>query len=49
MSTIPVPFTSINACNACVDGGPDAPANIKSLEGRKFAGDIDEGLLRALG
>ncbi|MEE2995540.1 MAG: hypothetical protein VX700_00190 [Pseudomonadota bacterium] len=49
MSTIPVPFTSINACNACVDGGPDAPANIKSLEGRKLAGDIDEGLLRALG
>ena len=49
MSTIPVPYTSINACNACVDGGPDAPANIKSLEGRKLAEDIDEGLLRALG
>ena len=49
MRTIPAPFTSINACDACVDGGPDAPANVKSLEGRKLAGDIDEGLLRALG
>ena len=49
MKTVPVPFTSINACDACVDGGPNAPANIKSLEGRQLAGEIDEGLLRALG
>ncbi|PPR11997.1 MAG: hypothetical protein CFH41_00030 [Alphaproteobacteria bacterium MarineAlpha11_Bin1] len=49
MRTISVPFTSINACDACVDGGPDAPANVKSLEGRELARVIDEGLLRALG
>ena len=48
MKTIPVPFTSINACDACLDGGPNAPANIKSLEGRKLAAEIDEGLVRAL-
>ena len=41
MKTVPVPFT-------CLHGGPAAPANLKSLEGRKFAGEIDEGLLRAL-
>lgn len=49
MKTIPVPFTSINACDACLNGGPDAPANVKSLEGRALAAEIDEGLVRALG
>lgn len=49
MRAIPVPFTSINACDACIDGGPTAPANIKSLEGRKLAGEIDEGLSRSIG
>ena len=49
MKTVPVPFTSVNACDACVDGGPDAPANVKSLEGRRLAAEIDEGLVRALG
>lgn len=48
MRAIAVPFTSINSCDACVDGGPAAPANVKSLEGRKLAGEIDEGLMRAL-
>ena len=48
MQTVPVPFTSINACDACIDGGPKAPANIKSLEGRKLASRIDKGLLQAL-
>ena len=49
MTTVPVPFTSINACATCVDGGVEAPANIKSMEGRKIATDIDQGLLQALG
>jgi hypothetical protein len=49
MRAIPVPFTSINACDACIDGGPNAPANIKSLEGRALAGEIDEGLSRSIG
>jgi hypothetical protein len=49
MKAIPVPFTSINACDACIDGGPNAPANIKSLEGRALAGEIDEGLSRSIG
>ena len=49
MRAIPVPFTSINACQACIDGGPNAPANIKSLEGRAIAGEIDEGLSRSIG
>jgi hypothetical protein len=48
MRTVPVPFTSINACEACIDGGPAAPANLKSIEGRTFAGEIDKGLLAAL-
>lgn len=48
MRTVPVPFTSINACEACVNGGPVAPANLKSLAGRKFAAEVDGGLLRAL-
>lgn len=49
MRAIPVPFTSINACEACIDGGPNAPANVKSLEGRALAGEIDEGLSRSIG
>ena len=49
MGAIPVPFTSINSCEACIDGGPNAPANIKSLEGRAIAGEIDEGLSRSIG
>lgn len=48
MRTVPVPFTSINACQACIDGGPGAPANLKSLEGRKFAGEVDKGLAAVL-
>jgi hypothetical protein len=49
MRAIPVPFTSINSCEACIDGGPNAPANIKSLQGRAIAGEIDEGLSRSIG
>ena len=49
MKTVPVPYTSINSCDACIDSGPTAPANIKSIEGRELATEIDEGLLRALG
>jgi len=49
MRAIPVPFTSINACEACINGGPSAPANIKSLEGRALADEIDEGLSRSIG
>lgn len=49
MNLVPVPYTSFNACEACVNGGPAAPANLKSLEGRRFAAEIDEGLARALG
>ena len=48
MRTVPVPFTSINACDACIKGGPTAPANLKSIEGRKFADEVDKGLLMAL-
>jgi len=49
MRAIPVPFTSINACDACINGGPSAPANVKSLEGRALADEIDEGLSRSIG
>ena len=49
MRAIPVPFTSINACEACINGGPSASANIKSLEGRALADEIDEGLSRSIG
>lgn len=49
MRAIPVPFTSINACDACINGGPSAPANVKSLEGRALANEIDEGLSRSIG
>jgi hypothetical protein len=49
MRAIPVPFTSINSCDTCIDGGPKAPANLKSLEGRALAGEIDEGLSRSIG
>ena len=49
MKTIPVPFTSINACDACLDGGPGAPANIKSLERSQTGGGDRRGLVRALG
>ena len=48
MKTVAVPFTSINACDSCIGGGPTAPANLMSLEGRKLAGEIDRGLLQAL-
>jgi hypothetical protein len=48
MRTVPVPFTSINACDACIDGGPNAPANLKSIEMREFAAQLDKGLLAAL-
>ena len=48
MRTVPVPFTSVNACQSCIDGGPNAPANLKSLEGRQFAGEIDKGLAAVL-
>ena len=41
MKTVAVPFTSINACDSCIGGGPTAPANLMSLEGRKLAGEID--------
>ena len=49
MRAIPVPFTSINACDACINGGPSAPANVKSLKGRALANEIDEGLSRSIG
>jgi hypothetical protein len=49
MRAIPVPFTSINACEGCINGGPSAPANIKSLESRALADEIDEGLSRSIG
>ncbi len=49
MRAIPVPFTSFHSCESCIDGGPTAPANIKSLEGRALAGEIDEGLSRSIG
>tara|TARA_R110002110_G_scaffold252858_1_gene468685 strand:+ start:208 stop:963 length:756 start_codon:yes stop_codon:yes gene_type:complete len=49
MRAIPVPFTSFHSCDACIDGGPTAPANIKSLEGRALANEIDEGLSRSIG
>lgn len=49
MHVVPVPFTSFNACQACIDGGQAAPANLKSLAGRKLAAEIDEGLAQALG
>lgn len=48
MRTVPVPFTSINACESCLNGGQTAPANVKSLEGRKLAAELDKGLLSAL-
>ncbi|MEX2453997.1 MAG: hypothetical protein WD470_04795 [Rhodospirillaceae bacterium] len=48
MHTVPVPFTSINACDSCIGGGVLAPANLKSVEGRQFAAEIDRGLLQAL-
>ncbi|MEC7490237.1 MAG: hypothetical protein VYA17_11690 [Pseudomonadota bacterium] len=49
MTTSPVPFTSINACRSCLDGGPAAPAQLKSVEGYDLAFEIDKGLLKALG
>jgi len=48
MGAVPVPFTSINACDGCVNGGMSAPANIQSIESRKFAHQIDKGLVKAL-
>ncbi len=48
MRTVPVPFTSINACDGCIDGGPRAPANLKSIEMRELAAELDKGLLAAL-
>lgn len=48
MRTVAVPFTSLNSCDTCLHGSQLAPANLKSVEGRKFATEVDEGLLRAL-
>ena len=48
MISFPVPYTSINACNSCINGGPDTPANLISIAGRKLAAEIDPAFLRAL-
>tara|TARA_B100000686_G_scaffold131180_1_gene138184 strand:- start:4442 stop:5188 length:747 start_codon:yes stop_codon:yes gene_type:complete len=44
----PVPYTSINACLACINGGPQTPANLLSSAGRTLAAEVDPGFLRAL-